>query len=56
MRACYHTPPLSSIDFPANSRTAFIGQALRGMLTYPDEVFSFSDIVGDIAYLIQMCV
>lgn len=45
--------PLSSIDFPTNSRAAVFGPALRGMLTYPDEVFSLSDILGNLAYLRQ---
>lgn len=45
--------PLSTMDYPASSRSTVISSVFRGMLTYSDEVFSFSEILGDLAYLTQ---
>lgn len=45
--------PPSSMDYPANSRFASIVPILKGVLTYSDEVFSFSDPLGNLAYLSQ---
>ena len=46
--------PLSAIDFPADSRTRFIGRAIGGILGYRDEIFSLSDIRSNLAYLTQV--
>lgn len=46
--------PLSELDYPAGSRLKALASACKAMLTYSDEVFSFSDMPGNIAYLTQI--
>jgi biotin carboxylase len=45
--------PSTLLDFPMTSRTAIASRALKAILTYPDEVFSISDLIGNFAYLAQ---
>ncbi len=46
--------PLSVLDYPADSRLKALASACKAMLTYSDEVFSVSDMPGNIAYLTQI--